>query len=76
MSSLMNSLGIDRLNVNDRVQLVEEILNSLSEDREPPELTEAQRRELDRRLATLDAGTTTMSAWEEVEARVLARLKR
>jgi putative addiction module component (TIGR02574 family) len=75
MSSLMSSLGIDRLSVPDRTQLVEEILDSLDCEREPPALTEAQRRELDRRLAALEAEPTALSPWEGVETRVLARLR-
>lgn len=40
-----------------------------------PVLTKAQRRELDRRVALVDEGRTIMSRWEEVEARILARLR-
>jgi putative addiction module component (TIGR02574 family) len=76
MSTLMSSLGVDRLSPAERVQLVEEILDSLDADREPPPLTDAQRQELDRRLAILEANPAGASAWEEVEARVLARLRR
>jgi putative addiction module component (TIGR02574 family) len=76
MSSLMVSLGIDRLSTAERLQLVGEILDSLGTDREPPPLTEAQRRELDRRVAALEANPAGLSPWEEVEARVLARLRR
>jgi putative addiction module component (TIGR02574 family) len=76
MPSLFNFLGIDRLSPAERVQLVGEILDSLDADREPPPLTEAQRQELDRRLAILEANPDGASAWEEVEARVLARLRR
>ena len=39
MSSLISSLGIDRLSLADRAQLVEEILDSLECDREPPALS-------------------------------------
>jgi putative addiction module component (TIGR02574 family) len=76
MSTLMSSLGVDRLSPAERVQLVEEILDSLDANREPPPLTDAQRQELDRRLAILEANPAGASAWEEVEARVLARLRR
>jgi putative addiction module component (TIGR02574 family) len=76
MPSLFNFLGIDRLSPAERVQLVGEILDSLDADREPPPLTEAQRQELDRRLAILEANPDGVSAWEEVKARVLARLRR
>lgn len=76
MPSLMSTLGIDRLSPAERVQLVEEILDSLDEDRASPPLTVAQRQELDRRLAALDADPAGMSAWDEVEARILAGLRR
>jgi putative addiction module component (TIGR02574 family) len=75
MSSLMASLGIDRMSPAERIQLVGELLDSLERDAEPPRLTEAQKQELDRRLAALDANPGAVSSWEEVEARVLARLR-
>jgi putative addiction module component (TIGR02574 family) len=76
MSSLMRSLGVDRLSEELQVQLAEEILESVGTDREPPPITEAQWQELDRRLALLDANPDAVSPWEEVEARVLARLRK
>jgi putative addiction module component (TIGR02574 family) len=76
MASLMTSLGIDQLSPKERLQLVGEILDSLANDREAPPLIEAQRQELDRRLAALDADPAGVIPWEEVEARVLARLRR
>jgi putative addiction module component (TIGR02574 family) len=76
MSSLMRSLGVDRLSEAEQVQLAEEILESVGVDREPPPLTEAHWQELDRRLALLDANPDAVSPWEEVEARVLARLRK
>ena len=45
------------------------------DDLPKPVLTEAQWRELERRVALVDAGETVMSRWEEVEARILARLR-
>jgi putative addiction module component (TIGR02574 family) len=74
MPSLIETFGIDRLTPEDKFQLVMELLDSL-DSRPEPSLTEAQRRELDRRLAALDAGTTSLRPWEEVEARVLGRLR-
>ena len=76
MSSLMDSHGINRLNPAERMQLVEEILDSLANEQEPSPLSEAKRRELDRRIAALEANPAGVSPWEEVEARVLARLRR
>jgi putative addiction module component (TIGR02574 family) len=74
MSALMLSLGVDRLTPQEQLCLVAEILDSLAECPDPP-ITNAQRRELDRRLANLDAGDTTVSPWPEVEARILGRLQ-
>ena len=74
MSSLMSSLGIDRLSHDERLPLVDEILDTLDGDHEPPALTESQRQELDRRIALLDANPSAVIAWEEVEARILARI--
>jgi putative addiction module component (TIGR02574 family) len=78
MSSLLNALGIDRLSAEDRVQLAEAIWDSLETEAKPLPLplTETQRRELDRRLAILDAIPDAVTPWEVVEARLLARLKK
>lgn len=75
MPKLMSVLGIDGLNAAERFRLVDEIWESL-EDFEPeaPEITAAQKLELDRRLTLLDANATTSSPWADVEARIRARL--
>ena len=41
----------------------------------PPPLTDEQSRELDRRLALMDADPTALRPWAEVEERVLRRLQ-
>ena len=76
MSSLLSSLGIDRLSVVERIQLVQEIWDSLVPDAEQLPITEAQRLELDRRLAALEANPDEVVPWEEVEARALARFRK
>jgi putative addiction module component (TIGR02574 family) len=73
--SLMTTLGVDRLNLAERLHLVQEIWDSLDSEPEAPPLTDAMRQELDRRLAVLEANPNAVSSWEEVEARVLARLR-
>jgi putative addiction module component (TIGR02574 family) len=73
MSSLLSSLGIDRMSVNDRLQLLHEIWDSLESEMEQSPLTDAQRSELDRRTAALDANPADVIPWEEVEARARAR---
>ena len=75
MPSLMSSLGVDRLSEAEQVQLAEEILDSLGDNREPPPLSEALRDELGRRIASLQANPDAVSMWAEVKARVLARLR-
>lgn len=53
MSPSLESLGIDRLSVEDRIALAEKIWESV--EAEQPLLTEAQRRELKRRLKEHEA---------------------
>lgn len=76
MSSLLNALGIDRLSIEERLQLVQEIWDSVGADVEGIPLTEDQKQELDRRLAVLDASPDAVTPWEVVEAKALARLGR
>jgi len=57
------------LPVEERIELVEAIWDSISETEEPA-LTEAQRHELDRRLDDLDQNPGTSRPWEEVKARL------
>jgi putative addiction module component (TIGR02574 family) len=73
MPSLLSTLGIDRLSVAERLQLVGEIWDSIAPALEQLPLTEAQRQELDRRLAALEANPGNVVPWEEVEARALLR---
>ncbi len=73
MSSLMNSLGLERLSTAERVQLVSEILDSLP-DQPPDPLTDDEDREIARRLASMDANPSAMRPWPEVEARILRSL--
>jgi putative addiction module component (TIGR02574 family) len=74
MTSLLTSLGIDRLSPAEKLRLISEIWDSLPEQ-QPPDLTDEQARELDRRIALMDADPTALRPWAEVEARVLGRLQ-
>lgn len=76
MSSLMSSLGLDRLTVTERIQLVQELWDSLASSAEQLPLTEGQRQELERRLAALQANPDNVIPWEKVEARALARFRK
>lgn len=70
------TLGIDRLNVEDRLALVEEIWASICADPSSFPLTEAQRAELDRRVADDDAYPGDVVPWEDIKKAVRARLAR
>ena len=76
MTSLLSTLGIDVLSTEQQWQLLRELSESLEAEAEGAPLTEAQERELDRRIASLDANPDAVIPWDEVEARALARLKR
>lgn len=76
MGASVKSLGIDKLNVDDRLALVEEIWASIFADADAFPLTSAQREELDRRVADDDAYPSDVIPWNEVKASVRARLVR
>jgi putative addiction module component (TIGR02574 family) len=57
-----------RLSVQDRLDLIEEIWDSLAESPESLPVTDAQRRELDRRLAEHKKDPSSGRSWEEVRA--------
>ena len=59
------------LPVADRLDLVERIWDSIVEDNGAFELPEAQRAELDRRLAAHDADPDRGSSWEDVKRRLV-----
>jgi putative addiction module component (TIGR02574 family) len=74
MSATVKSLGIDRLGLDERLNLVEEIWETLGSESENISLTPAQRAELERRVAEDDANPDNVAPWEEVKASTLSRL--
>lgn len=76
MPVTMKELGIDRLDPQDRLALVGEIWDSLAADLEKLPLTEAQKQEVDLRLAAHQANPEAAIPWEQVEAEALARLRK
>ncbi len=76
MSVSVKSLGIDRLGIEERLALVEELWDSIAADSAAIPLTDAQRAELDRRLADHEATPDDVVPWEEVKASITERLKR
>jgi putative addiction module component (TIGR02574 family) len=74
MNASVKSLGIDRLPLEERLALVEEIWDSIAADAGVMPLSDAQRRELERRIAEDDAYPNDATAWEQVKTSTLARL--
>lgn len=73
MAPTMESLGLDRLSVAERIELGNELLDSVP-SQSMPELTEAKLRELRRRLADDDANPDDTIPWEQVKAETHARM--
>jgi putative addiction module component (TIGR02574 family) len=76
MSVSVKTLGIDRLNIDERLALVEEIWATICVDAKAFPLTDGQRAELDRRVADDDAFPDDVVPWDEVKASVRSRLGR
>jgi putative addiction module component (TIGR02574 family) len=68
----MQSLGIDRLTVAEKLQLVEEIWDSIAARPEDVPLTQNQKQDLSRRLDAYEANPKAGSSWGEVKARLQA----
>ena len=64
---------IRRMSVDERLQLIEEIWETISEDPEGLVLSDGEKRELDRRLALLDADPGRTKPWEQIRAELDAR---
>jgi putative addiction module component (TIGR02574 family) len=60
------NIDIDRLDVEQRLRLIERLWESLSKDPAAIPLTPAQRAELDRRLDEVEQGDTRGIPWDEV----------
>ena len=62
--------GISQLSVAERIQLVEDIWDSIAMAPETLELTENQRQELDNRLAAHQQDSGASATWDDVKARL------
>ena len=67
------ALNIDSLSPKERLRLIEELCESLSESPEALTLTDAQREELDRRLNDLERSGPQGIPWEEVLQQIRTR---
>jgi putative addiction module component (TIGR02574 family) len=76
MAVSLKSLGIERLGIEERLTLVEEIWDSIAVDSAAIPLTPAQRDELDRRITEHEANPDDVVPWEEIKTSITDRLKK
>ena len=74
MAVSIKSLGIDRLDVEERLSLIGELWDSIADSATVP-LTPAQQTELDRRIADHQAHPDDVVSWEEVKSSINEQLK-
>ena len=67
-------LDISKLSVAERIQLAEDLWDSVAAETDELPLTAAQAAELDRRLADLERDPQAGASWQEVRARMEQRL--
>jgi len=60
-----------KLSIADRINLVEEIWDSIAEENGCFELNEAQKQELDRRLESFRVNPSRGRTWEEIKSEFL-----
>ena len=73
MSATLTALGIDKMSVEERIALVQEIWDTIADEKEVPGPREAQKIDLQRRVAELDANPSNVLTWEEIKTRVKGR---
>ena len=74
MPTTLESFGLDRLSVDERIALATALWDSIAAGPHPSLLSDAQRHELDRRLADHAADPDDVVPWDQVKAEVTARL--
>ena len=72
MVASLEQFGIDRLAVEDRLELIGLIWDSVATDQVPTPIPEWHRSELARRVAAADANPEAGIPWEVVRARITA----
>ena len=73
---MSRAFDFSKLSVSERIQLAEDLWESITEEGADVPLTDAQKAELDRRLDDLEGNPDAGEPWEVVRARLYERLKR
>ena len=61
---------IKALSIADRIRIVQDILESIAAEQAYPDLTTAQKRELDRRISDYEANPDNVMTWEEIKSSI------
>lgn len=75
MAPSLESLGIDRMTVQDRIALATAIWDSIACEERQPLLNDAQRKELDCRLADHAVNPDDVVPWEQIQADARSRFQ-
>ena len=67
MSESFKKFGLDKLDVEQRLALIEEIWNSIDSDEPAAQLSDAQRSELHARLLEDNAAPDDIVSWERIK---------
>ncbi|HEY5315937.1 MAG TPA: addiction module protein [Pirellulales bacterium] len=70
MNPTDHSISLEGLSIAERILLVEQIWDGIAAEAEAIPITQAQRDELDRRLAAAEADPAAGQPWEQVRARL------
>ena len=75
MPPTLESLGLDRLPRSDRLTLVQDLWDSIAGEGPALPLSDARRRELERRADEDDASPDDLIPWEQVKTAARARFQ-
>ncbi|HEX8202118.1 MAG TPA: addiction module protein, partial [Isosphaeraceae bacterium] len=70
MGQQVNLADITALSIDERIILVQAIWDSIAAEADPLGLSDDQKRQLDQRVADLEANPDDIITWEEIKARV------
>jgi putative addiction module component (TIGR02574 family) len=70
MTQPANPFDFNDLSIDERIALVQAIWDSIAAEANHLELSETQKRELDRRIADLEANPDNVLTWEQIKAHV------
>lgn len=65
------AIDINAMEPEERLRLISDLWDSLSESPDDVSLTPAQRAELDRRLDRLESGRAKLVSWDELKVRLV-----